>query len=52
MAGFYIFVGFWDGDYVNHLPYVWYYVGVKRCSLHARKEYKSKWGYVFLVPDV
>ena len=23
-----MFVGFWDGDYVNQLPYVWYYVGV------------------------
>ena len=25
----YVFVGFWDGDYVSQLPYVWYYVGVK-----------------------
>ena len=24
-------VGFWDGDYVIQLPYVWYYVGVKSC---------------------
>ena len=24
-----IFVGFWDGDYVSQLPYVWYYVVVK-----------------------
>ena len=24
----YVFVGFWDGDYVNQLPYVWYYVDV------------------------
>ena len=23
-----VFVGFWDGDYVSQLPYVWYYVGV------------------------
>ena len=22
----YVFVGFWDGDYVSQLPYVWYYV--------------------------
>ena len=25
----YVFVGFWVGDYVSQLPYVWYYVGVK-----------------------
>ena len=22
-------LGFWDGDYVIQLPYVWYYAGVK-----------------------
>ena len=26
----YVFVGFFDGDYVSQLPYVWYYVGVLR----------------------
>ena len=28
--------GFWDGDYVSQLPYVWYYVGVKSSFQHAR----------------
>ena len=32
-----IFVGFWDGDYVSQLPYVWYYVGVKSSFQHARE---------------
>ena len=34
----YVFVGFWDGDYVSQLPYVWYYVGVKSSFQHARVE--------------
>ena len=25
----YVFVGFWDWDYVSQLPYVWYYVGLR-----------------------
>ena len=25
----YVFVGFWDGDYVIQVPYVWYYVSVR-----------------------
>ena len=27
---------YWDGDYVNQLPYVWDYVGVKSGFQHAR----------------
>ena len=34
----YVFVWFWDGDYVSQLPYVWYYVGVKSSFQHAREE--------------
>ena len=34
----YVFVGFWDGDYVSQLPYVWYYVGVKSSFQHAREK--------------
>ena len=26
----YVFVEFWDGDYVSQLPYVWYYMLVLR----------------------
>ena len=33
-----MFVGFWDGDYVNQLPYVCYYVVVKSRFKHAREE--------------
>ena len=40
-------VGFWDGDYVSQLPYVWYYVGVKSSFQNAREEYESKRAYVF-----
>ena len=43
----YVFVGFWDGDYVSQLPYVWYYVGVKSSFQHAREECESKMTYVF-----
>ena len=43
----YVFVGFWDGDYVSQLPYVWYYVGVKSSFLHAHEECESKRAYVF-----
>ena len=38
----YVFVGFWDGDYVSQLPYVWYYFGVKSSFQHAREECESK----------
>ena len=37
---------FCDGDYVNQLPYVWYYVVVKSILKHAREE-QSKRMYVF-----
>ena len=30
----------------GQLPYVWYYVGVKRSFQHAREECKSKRAYV------
>ena len=43
----YVFVGFWDGDYVSQLPYVWYYVGVKSSFQHAREECESKRAYAF-----
>ena len=36
---------FWDGDYVGHLLYVWYYVGVKSSFQHAREECEYK--YIF-----
>ena len=33
----YLFVvGLWDGDYVSHLPYVWYYVDVNSSFKYAR----------------
>ena len=35
----YVFVGFWD--YATQLPYVWYYVGVKRSFQHACEECES-----------
>ena len=34
-------------DYVSQLPYVWYYVGVKRSFQHTREECESKRVYVF-----
>ena len=40
-------VGFWDGDYVSQLPYVWYCVGVKSSFKHVREEHVSKTAYVF-----
>ena len=40
-------VGFWDGDYVSQLPYVWYYVGDKSSFQQAREECESKKTYVF-----
>ena len=46
MGLIYVFVGFWDGDHVSQLPYVWYYVGVKSSFQHAREECESKWAYV------
>ena len=42
-----LFVGFWDWDYVSQLPYVWYYVSVKKSFKHAREECESKKAYVF-----
>ena len=36
----YVFVEFWDGDYVRQLPYVWYYVGVNSNFQHTREESK------------
>ena len=42
-----VFVGFWDGDYVSQLPYVWYYVGVKSRFQHTREECEFKRAYVF-----
>ena len=44
-----VFGGFWDGDYVSQLPYVWYYVGVKSSFQHAREECEAKRVYVFWV---
>ena len=41
------FVGFWDGDCVSQIPYVWYYVAVKSSSKHAREECESKRANVF-----
>ena len=38
--------GFWDGDYVSQLSYVWYYVGVKSNFQYAREECESKRAYV------
>ena len=43
----YVFVGFWDGDNVIQLPYVWYYVLVKSSFKHARKKCELKRAYVF-----
>ena len=43
----YVFVGFWDRDYVSQFPYVWYYVGVKSRFQHACEECESKRAYVF-----
>ena len=43
----YIFVGFWNGDYVSQLPYVWYYVVVKSSFQHSRDECEPKKVYVF-----
>ena len=40
-------LGFWDGDYVSQLPYVWYYVVVKSGFQYAREECESKRTYVF-----
>ena len=45
-------VGFWDGDYVSQLPYVWYYVFVKSSCKYTREECESKRANVFYVPDV
>ena len=47
VLGALVFVGFWDGEYVSQLPYVWYYVGVKSSFQHAREECESKRAYVF-----
>ena len=42
-----VFVGFWDGDYVSQLAYVWFYVGVKSSFQHDRVQCESKRAYVF-----
>ena len=34
-------VGFWDGEYVRQLPYVWYYVGINSSFLHGREEWRT-----------
>ena len=41
-AFIYVFVGFWDGDYVSQLPCVWYYVVVKNNFKHTREECEFK----------
>ena len=43
----YVLVGFWDGDYVSQLPYMWYYGVVKGSLKHAHEECESKRAYVF-----
>ena len=43
----YVFVVFWDRDYVSQLPYVWYYVGVMSRFQHAHDECEPKRVYVF-----
>ena len=55
----YIFVGFWDGDNVRQLPYVWYYVLVKSCFKHTRNTVylsgsyrQSKHAYVVVRPGL
>ena len=45
----YVFVSFWDRDYVSQLPYVWHYVGVKSSFQHAREECEPKRAYVCLM---
>ena len=41
-------LGFWDGDYVSQLLYVWYYVGVKSSFHHAREECEVQEGLCVL----
>ena len=43
----YVFVGFWDGDYVSQHSYVWHYVVVRGSFQYACEECKSKSVYVF-----
>ena len=45
-----VFVGFWDGDYVSQLPYM-YYVFL-RAVLNILVRNASPRGPVFQVPDV
>ena len=45
-------LGFWDGDYVSQLLYVWHYVGVKSSFQHACEECEFKRAYMFYMPDV
>ena len=40
----YVFVGFWDGEYVSH---GWYYIVVMNSFKHAREDCESKRAYVF-----
>ena len=42
----YVFVGFWDRDYVSQLPCVKYYVFVKNSFKYTREECESKRAYV------
>ena len=42
-----VFAGFWDMDYVSHLPCVRYYVFVKSSFRHTHEECESKKAYVF-----
>ena len=43
----YVFVGFWDRDYVSQLLCVRYYIVVKSSFKHTREECESKRAYVF-----
>ena len=43
----YVFIGFWDKDYVSQLPCVRYYFGVKSSFQHAREECESMRAYLF-----
>ena len=40
-------VGYWDGDYVSQLPYVWYYFCDNSSFKHDREECESKRAYVY-----
>ena len=42
-----VFVGFWDRDYVSQHLCVRFYVFVKSSFKHTREEFESKRAYVF-----